>query len=264
MSKLEKAIISLSALRTENRDSDGRDPRAVSLVTLLYLVALLSVPLTSVASVLWFGIYPIIASTVSGEGYGRVLKRSLVVLPFIALIGIFNPILDRSYAFSIGDIPISQGWVTFVSIVLRGLWAVQAVLAMTSEIGFNGFCRGLRGLGCPKFLTTQLMMVFRYLIVLLEEALRMRRARESRGFGRTSMPLKMWGTMIGELFVRTIDRSEIIHNAMMARGFTGEIPYLANVRGWKWSETCYLVVWSAIFLMLRFVSPDILFASLAR
>lgn len=259
MSKLEKAIISLNSSRSEILTDESRDPRAVTVVTLIYLVSLLSVSLTSIAKVIWFGLFPIVVSQMTEGGYSRVLKRSLFVLPIIAFIGIFNPILDRRPVFTIGSLAVSQGWVTFVSILLRGLWAVQAVIAMTGTIGFNGFCRGLRRIGVPSFLTTQLMMVYRYLGVLLEEALKMRRARESRGFGRKSMPLKMWGTMIGELFVRTVDRAEKVYSAMLSRGFSGEIPYRGVALRWSVSDTVYMVVWLSVFGVLRFLDPSVIF-----
>lgn len=262
MSKLEKAIISLNASRSEAETLTERDPRAVTLVTLVYLVALLSVPLTNVATVLWFGVFPIIASSIMAGGYGRVLVRSLFILPFILLIAIFNPILDRTPLFKVGEMVVSRGWVTFISIDLRGLWAVQSVIAMTIGIGFNGFCRGLSRLGVPKFLTTQLMMVYRYLALLLEESLRMRRARESRGFGRKSMPLRMWATMIGELFIRTIDRATTIHNSMLSRGFTGEIPYLRTNGHWTSADSLYLLAWLGVIALLRFLPPETLFGHL--
>ena len=259
MSKLEKAIISLNASRSDTNLCTTREPLAVTLVTLLYLVALLSVPMTSVATLLWFGVYPIVASQILPGGYTGILRRSLFILPFIILVGIFNPFFDRTPAFSVDGIIVTRGWLMFFSILFRGLWAVQAVFVMTVAIGFTGFCRGLQKLGVPKFLTTQLMMVYRYLMVLLEEALRMRRARESRGFGRKSMPLKMWGIMIGELFVRSIDRARNVHSAMLSRGFDGEIPYLGAPRRWTGGDTLYLILWSAVFALLRFLSPEILF-----
>ena len=258
MSKLEKAIISLNKMQN-GLNTSMRDPRAVTLVALLYLVILLSVPLTSLPTVIWLGIYPIIVSQTMGGGYTNVFIRSLYVLPFIILIGIFNPLLDKQEVFAIGRVSISRGWITFISIIFRGLWAVQTVIALIHSIGFSGFCRGLGGLGVPKLMTTLLLMVYRYLGVLLEEALSMKRARESRGFGRGSLPLKLWGTMIGQLFVRTVDRSGKIHSAMLSRGFDGELPYSGLTRRWTVTDSIYVFIWSLVFIVMRIIPPERLF-----
>ena len=258
MSKLEKAIISLHKMQN-GLSLCARDPRAVTLVALLYLIVLLSVPLTSLPTVIWLGIYPLIVSQTMGGGYRDVFIQSLYVLPFIILVGVFNPILDRQQVFTVGRLSVSRGWITFISIIFRGIWAVQAVIALIHSIGFSGFCRGLGGLGVPGFLTSQLLMVYRYLGVLLEEALRMKRARESRGSGRGSMPLRYWGTMIGQLFVRTVDRAGKIHSAMLARGFDGELQYSGLPPRWTVSDSTFVVCWLSVFIVLRFISPEKLF-----
>ncbi len=258
MSKIEKAIITLNDLQN-GLEMTGRDPRAVTLVAIVYLVVLLSVPLTSLPTVIWLGIYPIIAGQIMTGGYRRIIVQSLYVLPFIILIGVFNPLYDRNEAFRIAGISVSEGWLTFLSVVFRGLWAVQTVLILIQAIGFFGFCRGLRGLGVPKFLTVQLLMIYRYLSVLLEEALRMKRARESRGYGKKSMSLKIWGPMIGQLFVRTVDKAGKIHSAMMSRGFTGEMPYSRSYTRWNAKDTIFVLGWCVVFIVLRLVHPEKVF-----
>lgn len=52
----------------------------------------------------------------------------------------------------------------------------------------------------------------------------MLRARDARGYGRRSYPIGLWAETVGQLLLRTLDRAEHIHNAMLARGFTGRIP----------------------------------------
>ena len=64
---------------------------------------------------------------------------------------------------------VSRGWVSFVSIILRGLLSVQALLLLVYVAGFNRMCEALRRPGMPRVLVTQLLMVYRYLTVLLQE-----------------------------------------------------------------------------------------------
>lgn len=225
MSKLEKAYLTIQ--RMELRSSVNPpviDPRILLITSVVYLVTMLSVPLGRLSMLIWFSLIPIVTAQWLGLGFGRIFIKSLFILPFVILIAIFNPIIDRAPAFVAGGLVITRGWLTFLSVILRGLLAVQMLIVLTEACGFNGICRTMHKLGIPSFLTDQLMFVYRYISVLLSEAIAMRRAREARGFGRKSYPLKLWGVMIGQLFLRAIDRSERINKAMLARGFNGYIP----------------------------------------
>lgn len=261
MSKLEKAIFELNRMEQASEQLSPLhrlDTRAKLLVTLLFLIFVLSLPLDNLAGLILFLVYPIVSCAMVGISYGSVFKRSLFVLPFIAFIGIFNPILDRQVAFHIGGIGITDGWISFLSILIRGLVSVQAALILILTTGFYNLCRGMRCLGVPSLLTTQLLFVYRYISVLLQEALSMYRARAARSFGRKSYPFRMWGIFIGQLLIRTIERSEHIHRAMLARGFTGNIEsnYHAS---WRTKETLYLVLWTGLFFLLKTYHPIALF-----
>lgn len=260
MSELEKASDALRRMAICEDRTRRVDPRVAIAVSLVYLVVMLSVGVGHLSALLWFALYPIISSALLGLQFSRIFRKSLVVLPLVALIGIFNPWLDLTPAFKIGSIIISEGWISFISIVLRGLLAMQCVLILIESEGFIGLCRGLHRLGIPRFLTDQLQFVYRYIAVLINEASIMKRAREARGFGRRRMPLKMWSTMIGQLFLRTIDRSERIHNAMLARGFNGSLPdFYSSPLSLKIADWIYLIVWISLFLVFRFAPLSSLF-----
>lgn len=261
MVTLEKSIYVLREMNTGRRD-DLRlcDVRCGLLVCILYLVAMLSVPVHSLQALIFFAVCPAVAAAIAGIEFGKVLVRSLAVLPLVALIGAFNPWFHRDVAFEVGGVAVSMGWLEFAAIILRGLLSVQALLVLTEAYGFAGICRGMRRLGVPGFLTTQLLFVFRYLDVLLTEALTMRRAREARGYMKKSMSLRMWSTMTGQLFIRTVHRAQRVHRSMLARGFHGEMPvYGDGSMRWRMSDTIVLVVWSAVFAVLRFVNLGALF-----
>lgn len=252
MKTLEKALDAINTMSRSSRVS-GIDPRIRLIVTLLYIGVVLSVPMLDPARLIWMFIFPILTAEISGVGYGRVFIRSLYVLPLIVLIGIFNPVMDRETFWIIDGVSISRGWVSFISIVLRGLLSLQALLVLIMSQGFYDVIRALDRLGCPSILTTQLMMVYRYMGVLLQEALTMHRARAARGFGRKSYPLKQWGTFVGQLLVRSIHRSRRIDDAMVSRGFTGTFHWgksqgAPSVASWIW-----LFAWGCVFTALRLV-----------
>ncbi len=263
--RLENAILRLDAMRTGVAGTSLRlDSRCLTLVTVVYLVCMLSVPLTALGMLIWFAIYPLVGSAVCRIDFGGVFRKSLYVLPFVVLVGVFNPIFDHAEAFSAWGVAVSRGWVTFASIILRGLLSVQALLVLIEAVGFTGLCRGLARLGMPSYLTTQLMMVYRYMSVLLREALSMRRAREARGFGQKSFKIRDWGPFIGQLFLRTVDRSDRIHRAMLARGFNGTLRFFNTAESrWTASDTAYLAAWTAILVAMRIFDVSSLFTHIA-
>ncbi|MCM1337138.1 MAG: cobalt ECF transporter T component CbiQ [Candidatus Amulumruptor caecigallinarius] len=266
MSNLDKALLTLNETETSARRGDSplarRDARAKTLVTLLYLVALLSLPLDNLGAIILFALYPIIGASMADIPYGRIFRASLYTLPFIAFIGIFNPIFDHKPQLVIGSVVINEGWVQFAAILVRGLLCVQATVLLILSTGFISLCRGLRRMGLPAIFATQLFMLYRYIFVLLSEARDMERARVSRGYGRSSFGLRFWATFVGQLLLRTTSRAERIHGAMLSRGFSGEVPYSGGSDRWRWADTIYLFVWSTIFAAIRFCDIPSLFTQM--
>lgn len=252
-SRLEQAIITLSASRLASRHDSimsGIDPRAQLVVTVFFLLCMLSVPLQRPGMIIWFAIYPIIMAPLSLSSYEHVFCKSLYVLPLLIAVGIFNPFYDTATSFTAGSLAISRGWVSFVSIIIRGLLAVQSLIILVGVCGFNRICEALRRLGVPSALVTQLLMVYRYLAVLLQEALSMQQARKARTTGRNKPGVKMWGVLVGQLMLRTIERSRRIDMAMKARGFNGSIA-VCNTWHWHMRDTVYCLVCCSAMALLR-------------
>ncbi len=234
------------------------DPRAKTIVTLLYIATVLSFRLDSLTGIMSLWIFPILLSALGGISYNRVFVKSLYVLPFIALIGIFNPIFDRRPALTADHVVITVGWLQFISICLRGMLAVQASLILVMTTGFMKICHGLRRMGLPAVFTTQLLMVHRYLSVLLREAASMDCARRSRGYGRRHYTPRLWGIFIGQLLVRTVARAGRIHMAMLSRGFDGNAALRSTMR-WSAADTIFLTACAAAFAIARLADLSRLF-----
>jgi cobalt/nickel transport system permease protein len=65
-----------------------------------------------------------------------------------------------------------------------------------------------------------LALTYRYLFVLIDEAARLRRARDSRMF--VIRRFHIWlslTSLLGQLFIRSTERSERIYTAMISRGW---------------------------------------------
>ena len=95
----------------------------------------------------------------------------------------------------------------------------------------------------------QLLLLYRYLFVLMDEAGRMRRARALRA-GTTKVSIRDATGMLTALLLRTVDRSEAIWRAMLVRGFEGELRSPRQLH-WHSPDTVFLLLVTAGCVVLR-------------
>jgi cobalt/nickel transport system permease protein len=173
------------------------------------------------------------------------LRRSLVAAPF-ALAALTLPFTlpgETVAALRLGgaEVTISDfGLLRFSGILIRSWLAVQAAIVLTAATQFPDLVHGLRHLRVPDVVTAVLGFMYRYLFVLADEALRMLRARDARSAERVGaalvaarprqpqgLPLhhraRVAGGMVGQLFLRSLERSDRVYRAMQARGYAGEL-----------------------------------------
>lgn len=229
------------------------DPRAKLLATLAFLVCVVSFDRYAVAALLPFLLYPVVVIAQAELPMGYLLKKMLVVAPLALLVGAANPWFDPAPLLRFGSITVSGGWVSYASILLRFALTVTAALALIATTGFHGVCVALRRIGVPAPMTVQLLLAYRYLFVLVSEGARMVRARSLRSCHRRGEGLAPYGSLVGHLLLRTVERAQRIHRAMLARGFSGELHSPTPLR-FRTRDTLYLLGWSALFLLLRLVN----------
>lgn len=227
------------------------DARAKVLVTLLYLVSMLSLGRYEVSRLLPFAAFPLILAVQGGVPLGLLLRRAALALPFVVFVGIFNPLIDRSVHLTLGPLAITGGMLSFTSIMLRSLLAVTTGLALVAVTGFDQICRALGRLGMPTALLVQLQFLYRYLFVLADEALRMLHARVQR-CARSSRPsLGEYRALLGSLLLRTLDRAGRVHQAMLCRGFDGQMPDLRPTTRFGPAECRFCAIWGLLLIAVR-------------
>ncbi|WP_237152377.1 cobalt ECF transporter T component CbiQ [Oryzibacter oryziterrae] len=92
--------------------------------------------------------------------------------------------------------------------------------------------KALRSLGMPAAVVAILGMTHRYIFVLMQSALQMAEARQSRLMAPLDGPARrrLMLTMIGMLLSRTLTLGTEVHAAMIARGYRGEVRLLDEFR----------------------------------
>jgi cobalt/nickel transport system permease protein len=212
------------------------DPRVKVLSAVGFILTIVLLPDgTWMAFLLAWGLI-LIASLLSGLGLGFTFRRSFIALPFalVAVTAIFSVPGSPLWTWQVGSLELTattEGLVRFFSIVIRSWLSIQAAILLVAVTQFPDLIHALEHLHVPVILTTIVAFLYRYLFVLTDEVFRLMRAREARSAtlpGRKSGGSLIWrgsvaGHMAGQLFLRSYERSDRIYNAMLARGYTGQM-----------------------------------------
>lgn len=226
------------------------DARAKVMVTLIFSMTVISFDRYELSALFPFFVYPAAMIARSTLPPLFILRKVLLLCPFVLCVALFNPLLDRTVVMQFGSWGISGGWLSFCSIIIRSLLTVGAALILLGVTGFTAICQALEKLGVPQLFAVQLLFLYRYLFVLAEEGKRAAAARELRSFGNRGRGIRSYGSMIGYLMLRTWQRAERIHRAMLARGFAGEFHGRSCTRFGR-AEAAHLAGWSAAFFCMR-------------
>ncbi len=254
MTRLDSALEDLGrldALARRDTWAHHLDPRAKILVTLVFVVVVASFPPRAVVALLPCFSYPLFM-LIAGHVPWRVLLRPLAIGLLLAIaMGFANPILDREPLHVGFGYRIAGGWLSLASIVLRSVLCIAAAVALLATTGMERLSWGLARLGVPQLIVSQLLFVYRYLFLLGVNAQIHVARRVLRSCGRP-LSLSTFGSMVGLLLLRTLDRAERIHQAMCCRGFRGTIPLgetLALVR----TDYLFLLGWCVCLVTLRYL-----------
>lgn len=226
--------------------------RSALLVMVLFVFALLSVPKFNLPGVIAFGAFPLFLISAAKLHVGIMVKRLLLISPFVLFMAAGNLFLDRNPVILIYGITFSGGMISGTVIVAKTIISVAGLLSVTSSIPFYRICRALEALHVPDVLITQLILLDRYRSVLHEEAQSMLKARNIRSFGRKGKELFRTAPLIGSLLLRTTNRAERLYRSMSARGFQGGLGSRSaeNISTSDWKT---IGIWSFLFLSLRLI-----------
>ncbi|MCX6995523.1 MAG: cobalt ECF transporter T component CbiQ [Kiritimatiellaeota bacterium] len=199
------------------------DARAKAVVTLAFIGVVMSFPRYALSALTPFLLYPVAILAVGQIPARHILKKILVAAPFALAIGIFNPFMDRQPVAALGSLVITGGWVSFASILFRFVLTVGAALALVACTGMYRLGAGLEQLGVPRVFVMQLLFLYRYLFVVADQSVKTLRGVELRSAGARALRPRVYGSLIGQLLLRSLDRAERVYRAMVARGFDGAL-----------------------------------------
>ncbi len=214
-------------------------PHVKVVATLLFVVAVVCTPRQQVWA---FGVHAALLVAVAALARvpaRAVLPRLVIEVPFLAF-ALFLPFVahgERVEVLGLLHVSVDGSWAAW-NILAKGLLGLTASLLLVATTPADDLLRGLDKLGVPSVITAIAGSMLRYLGVIDGQMRRMQVARVSRGHDpRWFWQARAVATTVGALFVRTFERGERVHLAMVSRGYTGTMPAVrplpaATAAGW--------------------------------
>jgi cobalt/nickel transport system permease protein len=175
-----------------------------------------------------YGVYLLAIATVIGVSRvpaTYLLKRTVVEVPFVVFAVLLPFVATGPQAEVLGVTVSERGLEAGIALLVKGTLGVLASLTLAATTEPHDLLAGLERLRLPQQLVQIMAFMVRYLDVVTGEMHRMNIGRESRGFSaRNPRHWPVLARSAGALFIRSYERGERVHLAMLSRGYTGKMP----------------------------------------
>lgn len=225
MNKLEGAIYEMNLIKeqADSREKPGSlSPFCRVFLTVWYILLTVSFDKYDIFGLLGMGLYPLVIFITDEIPFGQCMKRIRIVLPFLFLMGAVNPIFDKSSVGVLGEFVIRGGHLSMLTLMIKGFFSLLAGYLLIVSVSIEKICASLLKLHIPAVLVTMLLLIYRYLSLLLEEADKMTKAYMLRAPGQKGIRIRAWGSLTGLLLLRSMDRAESVYESMQLRGFDAD------------------------------------------
>ncbi len=240
-----KAANALNELRDMDELASGNSPMhklhplVKLIVTIAYIYCVVSFSKYNLTGLFIMLIYPVLAFNIAGIKISTCFYKLRLVLPLVLMVGIFNPLIDGK-----------AGVISMITLMMKGTFSLMASFIMVATTPIDGLCAALRKIHVPSILVTLLLLTYRYISVLIREVAIMTDAYKLRAPKQKGIAFNAWGSFLGQLLLRSMDKASELYNSMQLRAFKGEFFY-ASQRKINGTDIVFLVVTLACFVLAR-------------
>ena len=254
MNKMEKALSELGQMdELAVRESPVHDLNAGAkiLSTVVYILIVMSFDKYDLSGLVPMVLWPVLLFQMSGIPVRTCFYKLRIVLPLVMAVGLFNPLFDRDIMLRIGTIGVSGGTISMITLMLKGVFCLMASFLLVATTPFDSICAALSRIHVPGILVTLLLLTYRYVGVMTEELAVMTDAYHLRAPGQKGIHISAWGSFLGQLLLRSMDRAQELYSSMLLRGFHQHFHY-APVRPFKSRDAVFLLLSIAFFILVRY------------
>ena len=253
MNKMQKALAELSEmdeLAARRSPVHTLHPAAKLLTTIVYILVTLSFDKYDLSGIVPMVLWPVLMFTVSGVNVRTCFYKLRIVLPLVMAVGLFNPFFDKEILVNIGGIGVSGGVISMITLMLKGVFCLMASFLLMATTKIDSLCAALRKLHVPAMLVSLLQLTYRYVGVMTEELAVMTDAYHLRAPGQKGIHISAWGSFLGQLLLRSMDRAQELYSSMILRGYHEHFHY-ADIDRFKARDALFMAGCILFFLLLR-------------
>ena len=165
----------------------------------------------------------------AGLTLGSLRRAALIELPFLVFALMLPLVVPGDEVEVLGLSLSADGLAGAWNLLAKATIGVLVSFSLAATTSPRELLAGLQRLRLPPLLVQIMTFMVRYLDVVDAELRRMHVARVSRGF--VARDLRQWGVLArsaGALFIRSYERGERVHLAMLSRSYTGQLPLLGR------------------------------------
>ena len=261
---MEKALAELGhmdELAVQASPVHDLNAAAKLLATAAYILITVSFGKYDLGGLVPMVLWPVLLYQLSGIPVSTCFYKLRIVLPLVMAVGLFNPFFDREILLHLGTIGVSGGVISMLTLMLKGVLCLMASFLLVATTPFDSICGALRRMHFPGMLTTLLLLTYRYVGVITEELSIMTDAYHLRAPGQRGIHVSAWGSFLGQLLLRSMDRAQELYASMLLRGYHDHFHY-APSRPFRGKDALYLALSLLFFAAVRFLQISELLGAL--
>lgn len=224
MSKLNRAVYEVNQLYTlATRDQwmNRIHPLVKLILTVLYLAVVVWMKGFGLKQMILAGIFPLGVLILSDLSILKSMYRIRWILVLFIVMGLGNLFFDREPLGQIGGFTITSGMIVFALFLLRGVYCGLTCYWLVATTTIEKLCYAMRLLHVPSIIVTQIQLMYRFIGLLMKEAHQIEQAYMLRAPRQKGIHFRVWGSLLGQLLLRSIDRAKNVYESMLLRGFDG-------------------------------------------
>ncbi|MFE3249222.1 cobalt ECF transporter T component CbiQ [Streptomyces sp. NPDC059209] len=228
-------------------------PHCKLAAVLCFVLVVVSTPREAVWAFALYAVLLAAVAVLARVPAGFLLRRMLIEVPFVAFALLMPFVVPGDQVRFLGlSLSVPGLWGAW-NVLAKGTLGVAASVLLASTTELRALLLGLQRLRLPPMLVQIATFMIRYGDVITDELRRMSIARRSRGF--EARGVRHWGVLgksAGALFIRSYERGERVHLAMMSRGYTGTMPVIDEMTASRaqWTSAAALPLSALVVCLL--------------
>ena len=223
------------------------------IVTIVYIFMVVSFHKYDISGLVVMILYPVLMFQAAQIPVRTCFYKLRIVLPLVCAVGLVNPFLDHIPLLRVGDVVFTGGVISMLTLMMKGCFALMASFLLIATTKIDALCAALRKIHVPAILTTLFLLTYRYIGVMMDEVSVMVQAYSLRAPKQKGIHISAWGSFLGQLLLRSMDRAQELYSSMMLRGFQGNF-YYSDIPSCRAGSILVTVISISFFVCARLVN----------